>query len=181
MQIRTSNEAFVDKKELFSPTLFSKFRFQNKSVNFYNVGFFRNGNQFFVGFSPKNMDNTLFKIGFRKFENIASVVDHIKGNIGMGKGYTVKLIDDVPGLHGIALQKVSSCRNVVKKVLYSDGCSLWDNGWFLRNHFTSLYGEVCSDFDIFGLRFHFHMCNGGYRSQCLSAKAFGMQVEKIVC
>src|SRR5690554_5796966 len=99
------------------------------------------------------MDNTLFKIRCWQFKNIASIVDHIERNVWMRQGYTVKLIDDVSSFYGIALQKVSSCRNIVKEVLYSDGCSLRDNSWFLRNYFTSFYGKVCSDFNIFGFRF----------------------------
>ena len=114
MQITAFYETIVDKEELFSPVFLGKFRFANKSLNIHNFGFFINRNQFFIGFSRKNINNTLSEIRRRQIVHFASVMVKSKMNIWMCQSYTLKFIHNMTKFNRIRFQEIASCRNIKK-------------------------------------------------------------------
>jgi hypothetical protein len=68
IEVGTLDEPIINKKELLSPALFGKLRLPYISMDLHYGCIFLYRNQFFIGLSSKDIDNTLPVISFRKLK-----------------------------------------------------------------------------------------------------------------
>ena len=75
IEIRTFYKTIIDKEELFSPSLFSKFGFSNKTLDLNNGSIFFYGYQLFIGLPAKDIYNTLPVFRLRQLKKLAAVME----------------------------------------------------------------------------------------------------------
>src|SRR5690554_4313271 len=74
MEVRTFYKSVIDKKKLLPSTLFRKFGLTDIPTDRYHLRIFLYGYQLFIGFCPKNINDTLPMVGTWQIKDFASII-----------------------------------------------------------------------------------------------------------
>src|SRR5690606_23844031 len=88
----------------------------------------------------------------------------------MRQGYTLKFVNDVTHFNGIAFQKITAGRNIVKKVFYADTRAGRQRFGLLTHDLRTLNLYNRSQFVFHTSAFQLYLRNGGNRRESLSTE-----------
>ena len=180
VQITAFYKAIIDEEKLFSPIFLGKLGLANETLNVHDFSFFVNRHQFFIGFTRKNVYNSLSQTRSVQIEHFASIVIKSKVYFGVCQGHALKLVNNMTVFHRIRFQKIATGRNIKKQVFNSKRSSLWQNRYILRHKLAAFNDDMCSQFFLVLFGFHIDVGNRCNRCQCFSTKPFSMQRKQIL-
>jgi hypothetical protein len=90
-------------------------------------------------------------------ENLIAVVVKTEKFIRMCQRDPLEFVNNMPGLYRVALQKITSGRDIVKEVFDGDACAVWQCFRTLVNDFRTLDLYHCAEFIFYAMGFELYL------------------------
>src|SRR5690606_25324525 len=180
IEIGVFHKAVVYKKILLSPGFLSILGLTNKPVKVDDGGLLRHRNQALIVAVSKYVYNPLFKGLCWQVEQLLAIAMKREMDVGVRQRYALEFLNDMPHLHRVAFQKVTTGRNVVKQVFYADVCSRRKGFRFLAHHIRSGNFDARTQFVFHTACLKLHVGNRRDRSQRFPTETHGTDGEEII-
>ena len=176
---RVAHIPVVGKEELGHALLASSFGLAHKSADAAHHRINRQGKQVLIDFLAENVNNPLALVARPEAEQLGAIAVESELHLRIDKHYALERGDDIVHLGRVRLEKLSSCRHIIKQVIHLEVASFGTGTNLLPHEATACNGELRAHIVAVDTCLELHLGHGSYRGKSLAAEPHRVKCKKV--